>query len=142
MGAGNFFAISASVPWLLSEQDGLFAQGFNRDISAALVPIAWMALRMCWLVVLALFIGSYQHYKSLDTFTPYANGWRWFGSMLAKAFRLQGYSVHKTGIGDTGGGIDLVLPKDRTSALVQGKQIGTSALGRKGCVRINLEVIS
>ncbi|WP_221230191.1 hypothetical protein [Xanthomonas arboricola] len=80
MRAGDLFAIIIGVPWLLPQQSGAFAQGFNQSISAVSVPIARMVLGMRCIATLAWFVGSYQRRKLMDTRTApeglATSGWR------------------------------------------------------------------
>lgn len=139
---GAFFAIGNGVPWLQPQQSGPIAQRFNKAINAALAPIAWIVLSMCWLAALVSFIARYQHRKVLDTLTPLeslaANGWHQFELLAGEAFRCLG-TLEETGLG--GGGTDLILPVGTACStparrvkpnFVQGLSAVSSA---RGCAR-------
>ncbi|MBG3849749.1 hypothetical protein ABQZ69_17975 [Xanthomonas sp. WHRI 8391] len=69
------------MPWLLSQQRDLIAQGLNQGISAA--PA------MCSLAAFALFVGSYQNCKLLDTRTKLDSWAATPGEIIRKNHRLQ-----------------------------------------------------
>ncbi|MBB2806420.1 restriction endonuclease [Xanthomonas arboricola] len=125
VGVGDFFAIRTGVPWLLSHQSSLIARGFNQGISAALAPIAWILLGMCWLAVFASFIGSYKARKLLNTRATSeslaANGSRQFELLVGESF-CQGYAVEEPCLSGTDSSIDLTLRKDVHHIVVQCKQ--------------------
>ncbi|MCM5523963.1 hypothetical protein [Xanthomonas hortorum] len=99
VGVGDFFAIRNGAPWLLSQQSGSIARGFNQGISAVIAPIARMVLGMCCVAALASFVGSYQRRKLLDTRTTLddlaTSSWRQFRLLVRKAFSRQGYTVKR-----------------------------------------------
>ncbi|MCW1979628.1 hypothetical protein [Xanthomonas campestris] len=114
VGVGAFFAIRTGVLWLLSHQSGPITEGFTQGNTAALAPIAWVALGMC-LAAFAWLHSSDQRHKLPNIRTVLyslgANDCCKFKLLVGEAFRSRIEAVEKTGLGGGGGGINLILRK-------------------------------
>lgn len=125
MGIAGFLAVRYGLALWLSQHGSALGQGIAQHTDSALVPLAWIALIVCWIAALFSFLGARHRRRLLDTRTTLeslAGGWRQFELLVGEAFRRQGYSVGEIGLGGADGGSDLILRKDGQRTLVQCKQ--------------------
>lgn len=106
-----------------------FAQGFGK--AAGIIPIGILVL-FTFLSIGAAVMGFRR--KALisgQTSVETIRGLSWpaFESLVAEAYRRQGYEVEQTLRGGSDGGVDLVLRKNGQTTLVQCKQWRSSAVG-------------
>lgn len=122
----GFILVHYGIPWFLSHQGGMLAQGFAKQSSPVFATLAWMLFGICWIAALASFLNARRRRRFLDTRTTLESlstgGWRQFEQLVGEAFRRQGHAVEETGMGGPDGGIDLILRKDGQRTLVQCKQ--------------------
>lgn len=126
VGITGFCVVRYGVPWGLSRQGSVLADGLAGQAWSVLGPLAWLLLGMCWFAALLSYLGARRRRALLDTRTTLdslaAGGWRHFEQMVGEAFRRQGYTVEETGLGGADGGIDLILRMHGRRVLVQCKQ--------------------
>lgn len=100
-----FLTTSDGALWLVSQQRGPTAQGFNLGISAAVTSIVNVILVVCCLVALVLFVGGFLRCKLLDTHSRLrgfvTKAWRQFEISLGEAFHHRSYAIEETGLGGT-----------------------------------------
>lgn len=125
-GIVGFIVVRWGILAWLSNQSGMFAQGFSQQSGSIIAPLAWVLLGICWMAALFSYLGARRRRRFLDTRTTLdslaTGGWRQFEQLVGEAFRRQGYAVEETGLGGPDGGIDLILRKDGQRTLVQCKQ--------------------
>jgi restriction system protein len=127
LGIVAYIGLRHGVGWYLSNSASPITQQIGQGFSnGALIPLAWMALVICWLGALLSYLASRKRARLLETQTGLdslrAMHWREFEMLVGEAFRRQGYSVEETGLGGADGGIDLILRKNGRTELVQCKQ--------------------
>ena len=128
LGVVAFMLIRYGLGMYLSASGSSITQGLGRQMltSGMLVPLAWLALAVCWVGALLSYLGSRKRTQLLAGQTGLdslrAMDWREFELLVGEAFRRRGYAVEETGMGGADGGIDLILSKDGRRELVQCKQ--------------------
>jgi restriction system protein len=127
LGIVAYIGLRHGVGWYLSNSASPITQQVGQGFSnGALMPLASMALAICWLGALLSYLASRKRARLLETQTGLdslrAMHWREFEMLVGEAFRRQGYSVEETGLGGADGGVDLILRKNGRTELVQCKQ--------------------
>lgn len=124
-GVVGYVAVRHGFTWWMSRTGGPLTQGLAQQ-GAALAPLAWLLLGVCWMAALVSFVRGRHRRRLLDMRSTLdslaAGGWRQFEQLVGEAFRRQGYQVEETGLGGADGGIDLILRKNGRRTLVQCKQ--------------------
>ena len=112
------------------------AQGGGAAMQEIIIRFSLLALQ--WMCFVAAFVSAIATITRKLTFASAkdieairAMSWREFETLVAEAYRRQGYSVEETGGGGADGGIDLILRGKGQKVIVQCKQWRTYRVGVK-----------
>lgn len=121
LAVGLYVLLKFLVP-LFASSDANFAL---KGIIQAVPQVAWLS----FILLLATPLAAYRQWrerrlldKQEDLATIPALTWRRFETLVAEAYRRQGYEVFRPSGNGPDGGVDLVLKKDGNTILVQCKQ--------------------
>lgn len=122
LAAGAFICLRFLVPAVISA-DADFA---SKGIRGATPLVAWIALI---LLLAPAPVSAYRAWRERrlldgqkDPADIWALSWQRFETLVAEAYRRQGYAVHKNSSQGPDGGVDLTLEKNACITLVQCKQ--------------------
>jgi restriction system protein len=114
---------------------GLVPKGQLDPLAALVRGLAWMAPVLVLMVWLAAEVRKLTDRRRLDRTRGLGDvhgmSWSEFESLVAEAYRRQGYSVEHTGSAAGDGGVDLILHKGGRETLVQCKHWRNQRVGVK-----------
>jgi len=127
LGIVAYWCIRYGIGMYFTAFGGPVLKGVGQQASGgAFVPLALMALVLCWIAAAASALGSRKRRQLMETRSGLGSlgaiPWQQFELLVGESFRRRGYSVQENGGGGKDGGIDLIVRKDGRTELVQCKQ--------------------